>query len=84
MYCLKEVEEELRGDRFSEETVAFESRIDDVVLLAFDLYMGCREKIFEIRADQAKRQVSGLLQRAGLISEITPWKAKSEESRSPS
>jgi hypothetical protein len=74
--------EEIRENRFSEEIAALESRIDEVVLAAFDVYMGCREKIFELRAEQAKRHVSGLLQRTGLISEIPPWKPKNEESRS--
>jgi len=80
----EQLNEEIRGDRFSEEIRAFESRIDDLLLEAFDVYMRCRETIFEIRADQAKRQVSGLLQRAGLISEIPAWKPKTDESRSSS
>jgi hypothetical protein len=79
-----QLKEENQGDRFSEEMAALESRIDDLLLVAFDVYMRCRETIFEIRADQAKRQVSGLLQRAGLISEIPPWKPKTKEGRSSS
>ena len=80
----EQLKEEIRGDRFLEEMAALESRIDDLVLVAFDVYMECREQIFEIRADQARKQVSGLLRRAGLISEIPPWKPKTEENRSPS
>jgi hypothetical protein len=79
-----QLKEEIQGDRFSEEITALDSRIDDLLLAAFDVYMRCREKIFEIRADQAKRQVSGLLRRAGLISEIPPWNPKTEERRSSS
>ena len=47
-----------------------ESRIDDLALLAFDIYMKCREKLYDIRANEAKNQVSRLLQRAGMLSEI--------------
>jgi hypothetical protein len=36
---------------------ALEGRIDDMALLAFDLFMKCRERIYQIRADEAKRRV---------------------------
>jgi hypothetical protein len=32
--------------------------------------MSCREKLYDIRANEAKNQVSRLLQQAGMISEI--------------
>lgn len=32
-------------------------RIDELALEAFDLYAGCREKIFEIKAGEARRRV---------------------------
>lgn len=35
----------------------FETRIDRLALLAFDLYMDCREKTWEIRVNEAKRRV---------------------------
>ena len=35
-----------------------ESRIDQLALLAFDVYMECRERIFDIRAKEIKRAVS--------------------------
>lgn len=34
----------------------FESRIDELVLLAFDIYVKCREKIYEIRLNEIKAQ----------------------------
>ncbi len=74
----EQLREDLRGDRFSEELSALEAMIDELVLVAFDVFMRCREKIFEIKADQAQRQVAGLLQRAGLISEIPPWQPKTK------
>lgn len=33
-----------------------ESRLDRLILRAFDLYAECREKIFEIKADEARRR----------------------------
>jgi hypothetical protein len=56
-----------------EELLALESRIDEMALRGFDLYMKCRERVFEIRAKEAKNQVSRLLQRAGLLCEIPSW-----------
>jgi hypothetical protein len=46
-----------------------------MALLAFDLYMRCREKMYEIRANEAKNQVSALLRKKGLLSEAPAWKA---------
>jgi hypothetical protein len=43
----------------------FDSRVDEMALLAFDLYMKCREKLYEIKADEARRRVY-LLERASL------------------
>jgi len=56
-----------------EELLALESRVDEMALRGFDLYMNCREKVYEIRAKEAKNHVSRLLQRAGLLCEIPSW-----------
>ena len=39
-----------------EEWMEFQSRIDQLALLAFDIYMECREKICEIRVNEAKAE----------------------------
>ncbi|MBN1849099.1 MAG: RsbRD N-terminal domain-containing protein [Deltaproteobacteria bacterium] len=57
-----------------EDRLRFESRIDDLALTAFDIYMKYREKLYEIKADQAKKQVSGLLRQKGLICEVPEWR----------
>lgn len=43
--------------RFPDELAALEFRIDEVALLAFDLFMKCREQIYEIRANERRRMV---------------------------
>lgn len=48
-----------------EELLRFEERIDGLALLAFDLYMQSREKMYEIRANEARRQTAFLLERVG-------------------
>ena len=47
-------------DAFAE----LEMRIDEMALLAFDLYMKCRERVYEIKYNEAKRSVF-MLERAG-------------------
>jgi len=62
LFLLKEV---LREKSPAADLAALENRIDRMALLAFDLYMKCREKIYEIKAEEAKRRVY-LLERVSL------------------
>lgn len=57
------------------ELIAFESKVDSLALIAFDVYEKCRERIYEIKANHTKNQVSGLLRRAGLTCEIPEWES---------
>lgn len=47
---------EICKESATDEWLNFQSRIDDLVLQAFDAYMDCREKICEIRVNQAKAE----------------------------
>jgi hypothetical protein len=40
--------------RIRKELMEFDSRIDALALLAFDIYQKCREQVFEIRVKEAK------------------------------
>jgi hypothetical protein len=40
-----------------------EDRIDEMALLAFDVFMRCREQLYEVRANEARRRLS-ILERA--------------------
>ena len=44
----KEILGEILEDQLSEDLAIMESRIDDLALLAFDIYMSCREKLYDI------------------------------------
>jgi len=50
--------------------IDLESRIDGLALLSLDIYMKHREKLYEIRVNEVKNRVSGLMRSAGLISEL--------------
>ncbi len=47
---------EICKESVMDEWMKFQSRIDDLALQAFDIYMECREKICEIRIHQARTE----------------------------
>ncbi|MBF0506218.1 MAG: RsbRD N-terminal domain-containing protein [Nitrospirae bacterium] len=71
---LKVVIREMLGESAHDRSVAgelveFESRIDAVALRAFDSFMKCREKIYEIKTNETKNMTFRLLQKAQMISQ---------------
>ena len=60
---------ELRDSRYAEELLVFESNIDQLSLMAFDIYMQCREKIYQISANETRNRTFRAFERAGLVSE---------------
>jgi len=56
---------ELAADvqRYSNELSALEFRIDELALLAFDLFVKCREQVYELKVNEIKRR-SFILERA--------------------
>ncbi len=64
----KVIREELRSEGMaaSEELMRLDERIDALALLSFDIYMKCREKIFELKANEVKNRTFRLLQMAKL------------------
>jgi hypothetical protein len=53
--------------RMNDEMTAFESSIDELALYSFDIYMSCREKIYDLKANEARSMTFRLLQQAKLI-----------------
>ncbi len=75
IFSLKAVIQKIIGKKIvekklSQEFHAFESKIDDLGLIAFDIYMKCREKIYEIKANEFRNRHYSAFRRAGLISEV--------------
>jgi len=60
--------EEFQAQLFSE-LLLFESKIDELGLIAFNLYMNCREKIYELKANEMKNRTFRAFERAGLVRE---------------
>jgi len=66
----EELDKEIQENDIDDELLAIESRIDDVALLAFDIFVKCREKIFELKAMELNNQTYTLLKRAKLIIDL--------------
>ncbi len=52
---------------FSEDLSKFERKVDELGLLSLDLYMKCREKLYELRVNEVKNRVGRLIERANMI-----------------
>jgi hypothetical protein len=63
-------EKENPDKKLFNELLLFESKIDELGLMAFDIYMKCREKIYEIKATEMKNRTFKAFKRAGLVREI--------------
>jgi hypothetical protein len=75
LFLLKKVIREVAGDEIhknhlEDELTSLDEQIDRLILLSFDIYMKCRERIYEIKADEVRRMTFRLLQKANLICEI--------------
>jgi RsbT co-antagonist protein rsbRD N-terminal domain len=55
---------DIQDSRRFEELLTFESRVDKLALLSFNIYMQCRETIFDIRATELRNRTSRILERA--------------------
>lgn len=72
------LESDIRKNMLLEELMSFETQIDKLALLSFEIYMQCRERIFELRVNEIKNMTSRLLKRANLIYEIQEQASDSE------
>ena len=61
--------EDFQAQLFNE-LLVFESKIDELSLIAFNLYMQCREKIYELKANEMKNRTFRAFERAGLVREM--------------
>lgn len=67
------VREEIKGEMYTEqlsdELLIFERWVDSLLLLSFDIYMKCREKIYDLKANELRNMTSKLVERANRIFE---------------
>ena len=66
----EELKKEIRKDQIDDELLSFESKIDDLALFAFNIYVKCREQLNQLKIDELKRMTFTLLKKANLMYEI--------------
>jgi hypothetical protein len=54
---------EIPGEPAGDALALLDRRVDELALLAFDLFMQCRERLYEIRLREARRRIGILLKR---------------------
>ncbi|GAG33495.1 unnamed protein product, partial [marine sediment metagenome] len=57
--------EAVKDPRFSDELAQLDGQIDRVALAAFDLFVQCREQVYELRVNEVKRRVSWVMDKMG-------------------
>ena len=67
----------------SQDLLALETQMDNLALLAFNVYMECREKLYEARVNDFKNRTYRLLQRANLLTEISEQESETKRSSTP-
>jgi len=66
----EEMKKEIREFQLYDELLTFETKVDELALYAFNIYVKCREQLYELRTDELKRMTFTLLKKANLMSEI--------------
>ncbi len=66
----EELKKEGAKEAMPEDLLRFESKLDELTFMSFDVYMKFREKLFELKVNEVKNRVSGLLRMAGLAREL--------------
>ncbi len=72
IFLLKKVirevfKEELYDKEYSDELFVLDSKIDQLALIAFDLYQECRETIYKIRLNEIKSGSVNVFAEAGIV-----------------
>jgi hypothetical protein len=62
--------EEMRG-AVLDEFLALQGRIDDMMFLSFDIFMQCREKIYDLKANEVRNMTHRLIERLNRVGEVT-------------
>ena len=68
---IEHLKKDLSDSRTANALLQFESKIDSLCLFAFDLYMECREKLYELKTNEERNKIYKAFERAGLIAETS-------------
>jgi hypothetical protein len=65
------LDENVRRNDLYGELLSFESRIDDLSALSFDIFMQCREKLYEIKANELHRWTYKIIENANVLKDVS-------------
>jgi hypothetical protein len=72
------LKKDLAEKKLLEQLAPLETEIDDLALVAFNIYMSRRERLYQIRAREVKNRAERLLQRVGIIYEHAVQQSEGE------
>jgi len=64
------IKKEVPEEQLFSELLLFESKIDQLAMIAFNLYMQCKEKIYDLKANEMRNSTYKAFKRAGLVREM--------------
>ena len=62
----EKLKKEIISYDLQDEVLKIEIVIDRMALLGFDVYSNCRQRLYEIRVNEVKKQISGFMRKAGI------------------
>lgn len=66
----EDADDEIRKQNLTRELTDFEARIDQLILLSFDIYMKCKESIYDLKNDHMRRMTFRLLRKANIVYDL--------------
>jgi len=69
-YIIYEELEKLNKPMLIDELREIEKFLDNIGLISFDIYMKCREKIYELKANEVRNWTYKVLEKANLLKEV--------------
>lgn len=66
----EELDADIRMHNLYHELLVMESRIDDLIGISFNIFMQCRETIYELKANEIQNWTRRLLKRANMVKEV--------------
>jgi hypothetical protein len=64
------IKKEVSEEQLFSNLLLFESKIDQLAMIAFNLYMQCKEKIYDLKANEMRNSTYKAFKRAGLVREM--------------
>jgi hypothetical protein len=65
----EELAKEIREHDLFKELMILESKVDDIANISFDIFMECREKLYELKAREARNLTIRILKRMNMLEE---------------